>query len=810
MKRMLAVILTSCMIAGLVSPAGAGVMTEIRANTEAALNNLSASTERTEVAAEGADNFDQTIRDLYDNSMSVTDEEIIASAQMMNSDFEAVKSEMGEEALAVIDYLKYYEAAKSSYISGSGQSGAGFGKEVTREWDRQGEYTSYVMPAEDMIRTMVPRIKVIGCASKNGTANLDIYEWMTVGYASDNDSAVNATAYGYNFSLRLDSDLSGSWKIAAVEDTDQNFDWMQEEVEYSLQAGKESADALRVVSEDGTQEMMAAAAVRTYNYNVNAAVAYADKYCINYNSAYNSYKGKGGDCANFVSQCLFAGGFLQDSVWYKHSVAWINVMRQIAHFKQYGQFLNANNGNILKGNPIYFDWNGDNTYDHATICVGRNNSGTAILDSHTKDLYHATWTNWDFEKAATIQLRTAGTAPSTSSEGGYWKQDSTGWWYEYADGSYISGCFKTIDGQTYYFNSRGYCVTGLQKIGGYYYFFNPTTCAMCYGWVEYEGDWYYFDDDGTACTGWMEIRGKWYYLNPYTCKMATGFCTIKNKTHYFGEDGAERFGWIKVDEKWYYLDQYGVMQYGWKTIGGKQYFFDTNGVMVIGIVSVDGVIYSFDENGACQGRSSAVAADIIVNTLTGITTTTENSAFGKTGFEESNGKTYYYKYGRLQKGWLLLANKYYYFGSDGAMVTGWLHDNDRWYYLAEDGIMQTGWLELGNHYFYLDELGRMATGWRSLSGKWYYFDLNGYMKTGWVKVDGKWYYLASNGSMRTGWLKLGNNYFYLNSNGVMKTGWHLDRDGNYYYLRDDGVMVTGQQVIDGKTYYFNSMGALVS
>ena len=104
MKRMLAVILTSCMIAGLVSPAGAGVMTEIRANTEAALNNLSASNERTEVAAEGADNFDQTIRDLYDNSMSVTDEEIIASAQMMNSDFEAVESEMGEDATAVIDY----------------------------------------------------------------------------------------------------------------------------------------------------------------------------------------------------------------------------------------------------------------------------------------------------------------------------------------------------------------------------------------------------------------------------------------------------------------------------------------------------------------------------------------------------------------------------------------------------------------------------------------------------------------------------------------------------------------------------------
>ena len=101
------------------------------------------------------------------------------------------------------------------------------------------------------------------------------------------------------------------------------------------------------------------------------AIAYADKYCINYNSSYNSYKGRGGDCANFVSQCLYAGGFKQDSVWYKHSVAWINVMKQIAHFKAYGTFLNASNSNLIRGNPIYFDWNGDSTYDHATICVGR-------------------------------------------------------------------------------------------------------------------------------------------------------------------------------------------------------------------------------------------------------------------------------------------------------------------------------------------------------------------------------------------------------------------------------------------------------
>ena len=106
MKRLLAVILTSCMVVGLASPAGSGVMTEIKANTDAALSNLSPNRVRTESAAEGAGNFDESIRDLYDNSMSATDEDVLASAEMMSSDFAAVETNMGNDAGDLIDYLK--------------------------------------------------------------------------------------------------------------------------------------------------------------------------------------------------------------------------------------------------------------------------------------------------------------------------------------------------------------------------------------------------------------------------------------------------------------------------------------------------------------------------------------------------------------------------------------------------------------------------------------------------------------------------------------------------------------------------------
>ena len=44
------------------------------------------------------------------------------------------------------------------------------------------------------------------------------------------------------------------------------------------------------------------------SYNPSNAVAYALKYCKNYNNQYPNYRNMGGDCANFVSQCLIAGG----------------------------------------------------------------------------------------------------------------------------------------------------------------------------------------------------------------------------------------------------------------------------------------------------------------------------------------------------------------------------------------------------------------------------------------------------------------------------------------------------------------------
>ncbi len=44
------------------------------------------------------------------------------------------------------------------------------------------------------------------------------------------------------------------------------------------------------------------------SFSPGKSLDYAEHYCKNYNPSYNDYSSKGGDGANFVSQCLAAGG----------------------------------------------------------------------------------------------------------------------------------------------------------------------------------------------------------------------------------------------------------------------------------------------------------------------------------------------------------------------------------------------------------------------------------------------------------------------------------------------------------------------
>ncbi len=815
MRKILAVVLTTCTIGALISPSGDNIALAIKANTEAATANLASSGSKSSGAkAQNENGFDSTIQALYDSSMNATDEEVLKAAQGMPSDFEVAKESLGEDATGVIDYVKYYEAVKSRYLTKEEQE-TSFDENVTGEWDRQDTYTSYVVGDTDYVQTLVPRVKITNCEADGENVALDVYEWMTVGYGTDE---MNASAYGYNFSLTLTKEESGDWSLASISDTDQNFNWMEEQALEAREAEKELANDSLVVSADGETSMMAASSKIRYTYNRDAAIKYGDTYAIKYNlGTYNSYKGKGGDCANFVSQCLYAGGFPTDSNWYKHSVAWINVMRQIKHFKNYGTFLSADNGNILKGNPVYFDWNGDGTWDHATICVGRNSNGIAIIDSHTRDLYHSTYSYANYKKLGTIQLRDSGTATATSVQG-QWVKNTIGWWYKNADGSFPKSVFQSIGGKTYYFDQNGYMKTGWLQIGTEWYFFGANGVmttgfaeigghnyyfgdggVMVTGWKQIDGDWYFFSTGGAMCTTWTKDGNNWFHFTSEG-KMETGWVKVGDKQYYMGLGGAMQTGWIHTENKWYYFGKDGEMVKGWRTIDSSTYYFDEKGVMVTGKQTIGGASYSFDESGRLKG--SVKPGSTKATTETGANNAPASTV--KSGLIEENGKTYYYVNNKVQTGWQTISGEKYYFTRNGEMVTGFRKIGDQTYYFQQSGKSSSTKAE-----------GVLLVGWKRVNGKKYYFDGNdGHLHYGWIYVSDAnvkgWFYLdPSNGYLLEGWQKIGNFWYYLTpSSYVMKTGW-LTVGGHTYYLNGSGQMVTGVKTIDGKTYKFASSGALV-
>lgn len=94
-----------------------------------------------------------------------------------------------------------------------------------------------------------------------------------------------------------------------------------------------------------------------------------------------------------------------------------------------------------------------------------------------------------------------------------WRKNSTGWWYEYSDGSYPKNKWLKINNEWFYFDNSGYCL--ISK------------------WFKYNNKWYYLDARGAMVTGWKFINNYWYFFN---------------------KDGDMQTGWIKYKETWYYLD----------------------------------------------------------------------------------------------------------------------------------------------------------------------------------------------------------------------------------------------------------------
>jgi len=144
----------------------------------------------------------------------------------------------------------------------------------------------------------------------------------------------------------------------------------------------------------------------TIYYNRTAAQDYADDYWDVYNPTYRDLCLSGGDCANFASQVVFAGGYPKKWTnprqwWYDQkgtpgntaddtwSSSWTGVSPQRSALDyHYGDFV-ASATNLKVGDLVYMDWTGNGSWDHVAIVVVADPSGgNPLLNAHCNDRYH--------------------------------------------------------------------------------------------------------------------------------------------------------------------------------------------------------------------------------------------------------------------------------------------------------------------------------------------------------------------------------------------------------------------------------------
>jgi hypothetical protein len=155
----------------------------------------------------------------------------------------------------------------------------------------------------------------------------------------------------------------------------------------------------------------------TSGYSGATAAAYADTYWSSYNPSYPSFANSGGDCTNFVSQALHAGGigfrlppaYSGDAAWYitktnrtwSYSVPWVNangndifLQNTLPGVTLVASYYGVAPGqtvasNAEEGDVVLYDWNNDGTFDHEAIVATADGQ---YVDAHTNNRYHAYWT----------------------------------------------------------------------------------------------------------------------------------------------------------------------------------------------------------------------------------------------------------------------------------------------------------------------------------------------------------------------------------------------------------------------------------
>jgi hypothetical protein len=241
---------------------------------------------------------------------------------------------------------------------------------------------------------------------KGRRAKVAVTETTTLTYDKATGKSPKSTGFQAHHELTFKADRHGTWQLTGIRDTDDGYLAVNQVAKPTVTSAKTAAE------DDGPPSAARAATTwpapaRTKNfsatgYDYKAMVAYAQKYWNNYNPAYPDFNGHGagGDCTNFVSQALKAGGWKHvpgytydfhkwfgNSEIQSDSFVGVNEFSWFALSSKRATSL-ANVYQMDLGDVLQMDFNRDGSKDHSMIVTYRDRRGVPYVSYHSTNTYN--------------------------------------------------------------------------------------------------------------------------------------------------------------------------------------------------------------------------------------------------------------------------------------------------------------------------------------------------------------------------------------------------------------------------------------
>ena len=157
--------------------------------------------------------------------------------------------------------------------------------------------------------------------------------------------------------------------------------------------------------------------------------------------------------------------------------------------------------------------------------------------------------------------------------------DSDGWRYYTTSSSYVKNDWKKIDGKWYYFNSNGYMESNCYRDGYWLTKSGAWDGTSSHGtWEKNSNGWWYEDSGWYPVNRWLWIDGECYYFDSkgfmeYNCYRDG--CWLSSSGAW---DRSYSHGTWKKDSKgWWYEDNGWYPKSQWLWIDGEKYWFGASG-----------------------------------------------------------------------------------------------------------------------------------------------------------------------------------------------------------------------------------------